>query len=258
MNLRVSLCAALLLLAGVVAPSKAQVPTEWDPARLQVSRSELEDLLQQYEAVASSEGYSSGIRDQARRAATRLRERLQKGDFRVGDRIWLQVEGEPEIPDTLVVQPGPSIVLEDMGTISLEGVLRSELETYLTDQIGRYIQDPVVHTASMIRLSVEGAVGTPGFFTFPSDMLLSDVLMAAGGPREAKLDEIELKRGDETLMEDANVQTALQEGRSLDQLGLRAGDRIVVPQDQPSQIWPRVFRWSAIIASSLLLGIRLF
>lgn len=247
-----------ILLAGVAVGAEAQVPTDWDPARLHVTRAELQDLLAQYEAVASSQGYSSGVRAEAQRAAARIRTRLERGDFRVGDRIALRVENETEIPDTLVVEPGPSIVLQNMGTISLDGVLRSELRSYLTEQIGRYVRDPVVHTASLIRLQIEGAVGTQGFYTLPSDMLLSEALMAAGLPQGAKLDEIELKRGDDTLLEDEEVQVALQEGRSLDQLNLQAGDRIVVPEDQPSRIWPQVFRWSAIIASSLLLGFRVF
>lgn len=247
-----------VLLAGGQAPLTAQVPTNWDPARLHVTRAELEDLLGQYEAVASSEGYSAGVREEARRSAERIRLRLQRGDFRVGDRVVLQVENEEALPDTLVVEPGPSIILPNMGTISLDGVLRSELEQHLTREIGRYIRDPVVHAASMIRLSVEGALGSPGFYTFPSDMLLSEVLMVAGGPREAKLDEIEIKRGEETLAEDEGVQQALQEGRSLDQLNLQAGDRILVPADEPSRFWTTALRWGVIIASTTLLGVRLF
>lgn len=247
-----------LVLTGMVATVEAQVPTDWDPARLHVTRAELQDLLEQYEAVASSDGYSSGVRADARLRASRIRTRLERGDFRVGDRISLRVENEDVIPDTLVVEPGPSIVLQNMGTISLDGVLRSELEAHLTEQIGRYVRDPVVHAASMIRLSVEGAVGSPGFYTFAADMLLSEVLMTAGGPTEAKLDEIELRRGDDVLIEDGEVQTALQDGQSLDQLNLQAGDRIVVPRDEPGRIWPTVLRWTAVVASSLLLGFRVF
>jgi protein involved in polysaccharide export with SLBB domain len=223
-----------------------------------MSRAELEQLFQQYQAAAESEGYSSSQRAEARRAAARIRLRLDQGDFQVGDRIALKVENEIEIPDTLVVEPGPSIVLQNMGTISLAGVLRSEIEPYLTEQIKRFIRDPVVHASSMIRLSIEGAVGAPGFYTFPSDMLLSEVIMAAGGPANARLDDIELMRGEETFAEGDEIQSALQEGMSLDRLNLRAGDRIVVPADEPSRVWPIVLRWGLIAASSLILGVRLF
>ena len=110
----------------------------------------------------------------------------------------------------------------------------------------------------MIRMSVEGGVGNVGFYTFRSDMLLSDALMAAGGLQSARLDKISLRRGNEVLAEGEEVQLALQQGRSLDQLNLRAGDRIVVPVQQASRIWPQVFRWGALIASTTLLGYRLY
>jgi hypothetical protein len=244
----------------VVAPGAAQQsPVDWDPARLQVTRAELEDLMTRYEAVAASSAYSGGVRTDARNKAARIRSRLEHGDFGVGDRIWLRVQGQIEIPDTLVVEPGPAVTLPNMGRISLEGVLRSELEAHMARELARYIQTPDVRTQSMIRLTVRGAVGTQGFHVFPSDMLLSDALMAAGGPAQtADWDKIHLERAGDRLLAEDEVTRALAEGRSLDQLGLQAGDILVVPQTRPSRVWPVVFRWSAIIVSTTLLGIRIF
>lgn len=257
----VVLLVALLLVTGSATLSAQAPPEDWDPARLHVSRDEMVDLLERYEAVAASSGYSNRVRDRARQNAERIRQRLERGDFRVGDRIALGVEGlgGEEIPDTLVVEPGPSVVIEQMGTISLHGVLRSELEEHMTQQLRRYIQDPIVHAQSLIRLSVQGAVGSPGFYVFPSDMLLQDVLMSAGAPaRDADLEDISVRRGSETVLEGEEVRIALDEGRSLDQLDLRAGDEIQVPADEPNVIASRLFRYGMIIASSLLLGIRIF
>jgi hypothetical protein len=249
-----------------------QVPVDWDPARLQVTRAELEDLLNQYQSIIESAAYSEGIREQARRSARRIEHRLEEGDFRVGDRITLRIEGQPELispsidesvqslfPNTLIVEPGPAVIIEGMDPISLEGVLRSELQAHMTEELSRYIRDPEVSAQALIRLSVEEAVANPGFYTFRADMLLGDVLMAAGGPAEASnLEEIEIRRGEEVLMQDENVQEALAEGRSLDQLGLRAGDRIQVPAEEPNTWVPTVVRWGAIIVSTAVLGIRLF
>jgi protein involved in polysaccharide export with SLBB domain len=249
---------ALCLLAPGAAAAQ-QAPSEWDPARMHVTRAELEDLLARYDAVAQSSAYSGGVRQNARESADRLRQRLEVGDFGVGDRIWLVVDGEEEIPDTLVVEPGPAIMLPNIGSISLRGVLRSELHPYLVRELERYIQKPQVRTASTIRLQIQGAVGTPGFHTFPSDMLLSDALMVAGGPsRNTDWDDLELKRGSETLMEGDDVQGALAEGRSLDHLGLRAGDIVVVPEVTNSRVWPLVLRYGIMITSGLFLGFRIF
>ena len=249
-----------------------QVPVDWDPARLQVTRAELRDLLDQYQSIIESAAYSEGIREQARRNAQRIQNRLEEGDFRVGDRITLRIEGQPELispsvsesvqslfPNTLIVEPGPAVIIEGMDPISLEGVLRSELQAHMTEELSRYVRDPDVTAQALIRLSVEEAVANPGFYTFRSDMLLGDVLMAAGGPAGgSNLEQIEIRRGEEVLLQDEEVQEALAEGRSLDQLGLRAGDRIQVPAESQS-FWQRqVIRWGVIIVSTTVLGIRLF
>jgi protein involved in polysaccharide export with SLBB domain len=129
----------------------------------------------------------------------------------------------------------------------------------MTRQLSRYIREPEVLTQSMIRLQIRGQVGTQGFHTFPSDMLLTDAIMAAGAPSQgADWDDLHLERAGERIMDPDEVTDALAEGRSLDQLGLQNGDILVVPEDRPSTIWPRVLRWGAIIASTTLLGIRIF
>ena len=249
---------ALLLVSNPWSLEGQEIPIDWEPERLHVGRAELQDLMERWEAVASSEGYSSGAREDARRAAARIRDRLAQGDFRVGDRIALRVEGETTIPDTLIVEPGPSIVIEHMGTLTLAGVLRSELQEHLTKELSVYIREPIVYASATVRIQMEGAVGAPGFYTFPSDMLVSQTIMSAGGPGgDANLEEIEIRRGEELLMEDDDVSSALQDGRSLDQLNLRGGDRIVIPEEGTS-IWPSVIRWGAVIASTMLLGVRIF
>ena len=241
---------------------QAQVSVEWDPVRLQVTRDDLTELRSRYEAVVESSAYSGAYREDARRAAARITDRLENGDFRTGDRIFLEVEGELTLPpDTVFVEPGSVINLPEMEPISLQGVLRAELRDHLEAEISRYIRNPVVRAYGLIRLQMQGGIGQLGFFVFPADMLLSDALMAAGGPTPgAKMDDIKLQRGALVLMEGAEVSQALQDGRSLDQLNLRAGDVVLIEEEQQgsSQIWGNVIRWGAIITSSLLLGIRIF
>jgi hypothetical protein len=247
-----------LLLHGAL---HAQVPPGWDATEFQVSRVELQELLARYEAVISSPGYSGGLKEDARRSADLIRSRLTEGDFRAGDRITVRLAGAPEdFPDTLLVERGAVVDLPGMGRISVAGVLRSELQEHLSREIGRFIRNPDLTVQSLVRLSIQGAVRSPGFYVFPAEMLLGDVLMAAGGPQQdSRLDAIRIRRGEEVLLQDQDVQTALDEGRSIDQLGLRAGDEINIPQRTASQLgWSTILRWGAIAASTLLLGIRIF
>lgn len=243
---------------GGPEPSSPLPTPRWDPARLQVTRAELTALMAHYDSVARVAGDAAEA-EAARRAVGIVRQRLEQGDFRPGDRILLRVEGEESIPDTVVVEPGPSIVLAGMEPIALEGVLRSELESHLTSELARYVRDPRVTARSMVRLSVQGAVVRPGFYVFPADMLLQDVIMSAGGPaRDADLEEISLRRGERILMANADVRTALADGRSIDQLNLQGGDEMEIPRDTSNPWVDRTIRWGVIIVSTLLLGIRLF
>jgi len=249
-----------LILIGLAPHAvHAQEGARWDPQGVQMERSELRSLLERLEAAARSPAYSDHLRQRAQADADALRARLERGDLRVGDRIVLSVRGEPQLPDTLIVERGPRIVLPVIGPISLEGVLRSELESYLTRELGRFFQDPEVRARALIRLSIRGSVGSPGFFTMPADMLLSDALMRAGGPaQDANLDEVRIERGDRTVLRGENVQDALVEGRTLDQLNLRAGDEIFVPARQGRRWWSIPLRIGVPIATSLLLGFRVF
>ena len=250
----------ILLALFLPGPLQAQVPPGWDASEFQISRQELQDLLTRYESILNSTGYSGALKEDARRSADLIRARLEEGDFRAGDRIALRLAGEPDLlPDTVLVERGSVITLPNIGQISVYGVLRSELQDYLTTEIGRFIRNPALSAQSLVRLSVQGAVGAPGFYVFPAEMLLADVLMAAGGPNQSsKLDAIRIRRGEETLMRGGEVQMALDQGRSLDQLGLRAGDELNVPLRATSNWRGTLLRWGAIIISTTLIGIRIW
>ncbi len=225
-----SLVAAALLGAlrgGAVA---AQQQTEGDPKRVQVARAPLEDLLKRLDAAAASPGSSGAIRDQARLEAASIRARLVDGDFVVGDRIYLRVEGEPVLTDTFTVGPGRVLTLPIAGEVSLTGVLRSELESHLHQALGRYLKEPVIQARSLIRIAVLGEVSRPGFYTVPAQTLVSDALMLAGGPtHDAKVEKLRIARGTQQVWGGQPLQQALADGKTLDQLNLQAGDRIEVP-----------------------------
>lgn len=163
-------------------------------------------------------------------------------DFHVGDRIALTVEGPTTFSDTAVVREGLVIRLPSIGDIPLTGVKRADIQTYLTQAIGKYVRDPVVHAQALVRIAVLGAVGRPGFYTLPSDMLLSDVVMSAGGPGgNADLNRTVVKRGSEEVLTRQQVASALSAGRTLDQLNVAPGDQLIVGE-KPSSTFDTVLR----------------
>src|SRR5438552_18381355 len=150
--------------------------------------------------------------------------------FQAGDRVLLRVEGDSALTDTFTVVAGPALRLPDIGEISLAGVRRTDLEAHLTRELGRYIKDPVVQARALIRVSVVGEVSRPGFYAVPVDLVLPDALMLAGGATQAaRVDQLSILRGNASLWSGSDLQAAIARGATLDELGVRAGDRIQVP-----------------------------
>ena len=233
MHTRTLFLLTTLVWAGV-GPLEAQLLPIGDPGSSVRTRAELERLLAEYEQALSSPAYSEAVKRSVRNDAEVIRGRLTDGDFRVGDRIVLSVQGEPNIPDTVAVEAGPVIVLPLFGEIPLHGVLRSEITAHLTEAFSHYLRDPVVRATGLTRISVQGAVGRPCFCTVPAEMLIGETLMVAGGPSPvANMEGIRLERGARILLEGDALQEAIRRGLTLDQLNLQAGDQIVVPQQDP-------------------------
>ncbi len=197
--------------------------------RLEIDRVELTRLLAQYDAVAQSTAYSDVLRDEGRARAGVVRERLRTGDFRIGDQIALFIEGGVAVQwDTLTVAAGPLIDVPTLGPILLEGVLRSELETHLGTELGRFIRSPRIRARALIRVSILG-VAEPGFRMMPTDVPLSEAVMLAGGPGlGVDPGQIRVLRGQDVLWSVDDLLAPVAEGRTLDELGLQPGDRIML------------------------------
>jgi polysaccharide export outer membrane protein len=169
------------------------------------------------------------LRAEAQGQADRLRARLGEGDFRVGDRIVLTVEREVALSDSFPVQQGQIIELPTIGRVELRGVLRSELEEHLTREIARYVRNPTVSARSFVRIRVEGEVGQPGFYNVPSEALITDIITLAGQvTTEADLGKIQVVRSGELFWDNEELGPEIIEGRTVDQLGIQAGDRLIV------------------------------
>jgi len=247
----------VLLLIPLQVGAQSQISlTSAGGSRLLVSRAELMEAIDWHRTLLESDHADRALRQQAVEAIQYIETRLEEGDFRPGDLIALRVEGQPAFPDTLVVEPGPSVLLPNAGPVSLRGVLRSELQDHFATELARYVRNPVVRVWPTIRVTVQGTVGRPGFYTFPASLPLGDAIMTAGGPGgNANMKKITIRRGTQVVLDSDGVQQAIAQGRSFDQIGLRPGDEIQVPAKV--QVWGHVLRWGIPLASVLLLGIRI-
>jgi len=216
--------------------------------RLTQRRADLEQRLQHLVGMAETGHYDKGVSpDGVRTETTYIQRRLKEGDFRVGDRILLVVEdpeppatgagtpvvksSEQQLSDTFTVGSSQELTLPVVGVVSLRGVLRTELEPRLTEEIVRYIRDPVVHARALVSLGLTGELARPGYYSVPVDAVIPAVLMAAGGTtHDTKLTKLKIQRNGKTIWEGDALRQAMAAGSTVDDLELRPGDAIVVPR----------------------------
>lgn len=239
LQLVVTLTAGLCVLPGVAA-TQSDLGSAWT-----ASRAELESRATQLDALASSTAYSARARARSAQEAATIRRRLSEGDFRVGDRIYVEIEGSipdglqaaptlSDFQDTLTVFEGARISIRNIGEISLAGVLRAELQNRVNTAVNEVILNSRATTRPLVRVAVFGSVGRPGYYNIPLETRIDNLIMLAGGPTvDASTDNMRVVRGDTVILDEREVRGAIVEGMVIGALGLNEGDQLVL--DRRSQ-----------------------
>lgn len=226
----------MLVAFASIGGAQADLESTWT-----ASRAELEARVTQLDALAASTAYSERARARASAEATRIRRRLSEGDFRIGDRIYVVIEGvapvqiagtpmaTQDIMDTVTVLDGSRVLVRGVGEIALTGVLRSELQGRMNAAVGEIILNARATARPLVRLAVFGSVGRPGFYTIPMETRLDALVMMAGGPSvDAATTNIRMVRGDTVLLDAAEVRAAIADGTVVGAIGLREGDQLMI------------------------------
>ena len=243
-----TLAVGFLALSGLTRTDAQTAVPAASTHRLTQRRADLEQRLQRLVGMAETGQYDKGVSPEVVRVETTyIQRRLKEGDFRVGDRILLVVEdpeppatgagtpvvksSEQQLSDTFTVGSAQELTLPVVGVVSLRGVLRTELEPRLTEEIARYIRDPVVHARALVSLALTGELARPGYYSVPVDAVIPAVLMAAGGTtHDTKLNKLKIQRNGKTIWEGDALRQAMAAGSTVDDLELRPGDAIMVPR----------------------------
>lgn len=225
---------------GAQSESIAVLPQSRHPQTATATRADLESLTRDLQRVARDSTVSQKNRQEYEQQVKKLSLRLRDGDFQVGDQIKVEVRGDTTLRGIFLVQRGVVLALPNLPEINLQGVLRSELRNRVFSEVSQYLRNPDVIVTPLLQVSLGGEVRTPGFYRVAADTPLSDVLMQAGGPTPAaNLSAIAVHHAGEEILSPRAVSDALASGSTLDQLGLRAGDEIVIPQKRSlnGMIW---------------------
>jgi polysaccharide export outer membrane protein len=216
---------SLCLLVSLTAAGQAQ---DIEATRALATRTELQQALDTMPASQRNGPVGAAIK-----------KRLTDGDFTPGERVQISVVADSSLSGTFVVRPDGTIIAPNIEPISLRGVLRSEIETYLQEQLKKYLRDPKVTARALIRVSVAGEVARPGFYDLPPESAASDVIVTAGGLAPAgDPQRVVVRRSGMVLYDKEQVREFFVRGASLDQMGIQTGDEFGVGRRSSTNLLP--------------------
>lgn len=166
-----------------------------------------------------------------------------------GDELAISVIGYPEFAGTQAILPDGSISLPLIGSIQASDRTLAALSQQITQDLRRYLVNPVVNLSLQSRrpvwVTIGGEVARPGPIQINSSSdggipTLTDALIAAGGVnREADIRKLTVQRrkaNGETETLALNLWESLGSPSAATELLLRDGDVIWVPELDPNDI----------------------
>jgi protein involved in polysaccharide export with SLBB domain len=160
--------------------------------------------------------------------------------LRPGDVVRLAVWREDAFSGDFTVDRSGRVVLPRLGPVEVTGVPTAELREQILEGLGRYLRNPSMDVVFLRRIAIHGAVMRAGLYPVDPTMTVLDALALAGGARhDGRLDRIRLIR------EGENVMTIPTTGMQMEELRIRSGDQLMVPE----QTWFR--RNNMLIATGI-------
>lgn len=144
---------------------------------------------------------------------------------RPGDVVRLRIWREPDMSGEFPVDANGEAVFPRLGTMQVTDISVDSLKRRLVNAYTTYLRDPSIEVTMLRRVSVAGAVRTPGVFTVDPTLTVADVVALAGGATpEGHKDRVEVVRSGESTSQ--RISRVMRVGDTL----LRSGDQIVVPE----------------------------
>lgn len=164
--------------------------------------------------------------------------------LRPSDVVEVTFTVAPEFNQTLTVQPDGYVMLKDAGAVDAEGLTVQEFSEAVKKAYGGYLHDPEAAVAlkDFVRpyFTVGGEVGKPGRYELRSDTTVAEAVQIAGGfTPQAKHSQVVLfRRVNDDLLEARvfNLKKMLKETNLKEDVHLRAGDLLFIPQNGISKI----------------------
>jgi polysaccharide biosynthesis/export protein len=178
-----------------------------------------------------------------------VRYRLQPSDV-----LDIQYRYTPQFNQTVSVQPDGFVTLQMGGDLKLGGLTLSEAQAAIVRAAGERLKDPEIAISlkdfQKPYFVVGGEVEKPGRFEMRGTVTALEAIQIAGGLKSmsAKHSQVILFRGhDSTTAETRviNLKQLLEHPDTREDVDLRPGDMLVVPQNRVSKI-ERYIKWANV------------
>jgi len=116
-----------------------------------------------------------------------------------------------------------------IGDVKVVSHSAKTLAADLTEKFSAYIQDPIIIVEPLIRVALLGAFRRPGTYLIPPNASLWALVDVAGGPDDdSNLQKVYIERAGRTVKK--NMLSGFERAYTLQELGVRTGDQIILPQ----------------------------
>ncbi len=148
---------------------------------------------------------------------------------------WRMAEGNAGIEDLngdYAIDNQGNILLPLISEVKVVGHSAKSLSDLIKEKLIPFLKDPFVSITPLIRVTVQGAVNRPGAYLIPPNASLWEIIETAGGPTEkSELKNMFTERGGRVAIK--NLLKSFESGYSLQDIGIRTGDQIIVPSKNP-------------------------
>lgn len=162
-----------------------------------------------------------------------------EGEYLIGpgDGLNVSVWERPELTRNVVVRQSGAITYPPLGDVPAAGVTSADLARDLEQRLNDFLRRPTQVTVEVVAynsqyVTVVGAVGAPGRYSFERLPGMLEVLGGAGGAAPgADISGVQVYRNEGGVQRSipVNLATAMQEGKLESVPTLKAGDVIYVP-----------------------------
>jgi polysaccharide biosynthesis/export protein len=164
--------------------------------------------------------------------------------FVAGDVLDITVQPQKDYDRTVTIQPDGKIVFPVVGEVAAAGLTVQQLTERLQQGLQAELKRPRVtvslkeiNKGLLRRVSVFGAVKTPGVFELKEQCTVTEMLATAGGPTPvADLRRVTITRADGAKKVIVDLAQAARTGEVTENVVLEPGDLIIVPEGAPQTV----------------------